>query len=170
MAENAKDDDAPEFFTFYPEFDEFEFPENCHGAHIFPITAPQVGMGQRGMDLRAKFEINLIAVRRVTEGHSEIIGHSKFANYEVRPGDIGVVSRIPDKDTGLSRRIVTDDMILRLAGAEHPVKTEEALAAAKAAADAAAKAAAETIAPLALKAPRQAAAPPPGCASGCTIQ
>jgi hypothetical protein len=150
MAENAKDDDAPEFFTFYPEFDEFEFPENCHGAHIFPIAAPQVRMGQRGMDMRAKFEINLIAVRRITEGGSvEIIGHSKFPGYEVRPGDIGVVARIPDNDTGLSRRIVTDEMIFRLSQAEHLVKTEEAVAATKAA----------TPPP-----------PPPGCASGCIIQ
>merc|ERR1712107_596806 len=76
----------------------------------------------------AEFDINLIAVRRITDGSSEIIGHSKFASYDVREGDWGIVSRIPDGHTGLSRRIVTDDMILTLSQATHPEKTEENLA------------------------------------------
>merc|ERR1712032_1432989 len=78
------------------EFDEFEFPDHCIG-----LTVGEMG-------LRARFGINLACIGRYSEeGQYEAVNIA--ADTVVDSGDKGLVCRMPDRDTGSSTSIVTDD-------------------------------------------------------------
>merc|ERR1712032_1648747 len=78
------------------EFDEFEFPDHC------------IGMTVGAMGLRKSFGINLACIGRYSEG-----GQYESVNVArdtvIESGDRGLVCRMPDRETGSSTSIITDD-------------------------------------------------------------
>ncbi|MDB4405313.1 hypothetical protein N9199_01995 [bacterium] len=95
----------------WPEFDEFDFPETCVGGYII------LRVGERFLDLRRKFLINLVAIKRKTDGKLiRVIGPAELdQNVKIEQGDVGVVIRVPDGKSGFSRRVLTRASLDRLA-------------------------------------------------------
>lgn len=76
------------------------------------------------MDLRNRFGINLIGARR----GDRVFSPKDMKKYLVEKGDMGIVCRIPDNKTGISRRVLGDEAFRRLAEAEFARKPAPASA------------------------------------------
>lgn len=112
---------------FYPEFDQFEFPTNCHGAIIGPVKFC-ARPGQKALNLRGAFSVNLVAIQRA---NGEVLGPKDITpRTEICPGDVGVVCRVP-LPSGFSKSVLTKGHLQKLERARLAVSTEESVAAAK---------------------------------------
>jgi len=108
-----------DYFQFCPEFDQFKFPDNCDNAVLGPEKFAKTG--QKALNLRPNFEINLVGVKR---GNDLITNGKMGPAFAIQKGDIGVVARVPGRGDyfGVSRRIMTDEKLKKLASAKLEVK------------------------------------------------
>lgn len=108
------------FRPFFPEFDQFEFPENCHYAIVGPVSFCR-NPGQKALDLRNTFNINLVAIKRED---GTIIGPIDLGpETEILPGDVGVVGRV-QATSGFSKSIFTLAHLRKLQTEQLMVSTE----------------------------------------------
>merc|ERR1712032_810110 len=85
------------------EFDEFCFPEHCVGMTIG-------GGGRQSLELRSIFGIGLTFIGRYTaDGQLEPIDIKP--NTTIKSGDCGLVCRVPERETGFSKSIISDDLL-----------------------------------------------------------
>jgi len=99
---------------FYPEFDEFRFPQNCWGAVLGPTSCAKEG--QKALDIRRSFRINLAGIwRRDADRRVLLFGPNEVgAKTVIEEGDIGLVVRWIDKETGDSVQVLSEDQVERL--------------------------------------------------------
>lgn len=99
---------------FYPEFDEFRFPRNCWGAVLGPTSCAKEG--QRALDIRRNFRINLAGIwRRDADRRVLLFGPNEVgAKTVIEEGDIGLVVRWIDKETGDSVQVLSEGQVERL--------------------------------------------------------
>merc|ERR1719350_2712481 len=113
--------------TLYPEFDEFFFPSCCSGGMVGPGTGLP---GEKALDLRHKFGINLAGIYRINEdtGKSTLLfGPGEVgAKTIIQDGDVGLCFRWIDKKTGDSVQLLKDETIRRLAGISDGLEVEPA--------------------------------------------
>lgn len=111
ILEDASSNCDMAYHQIWPEFDEFDFPEKCVGGYIIPRA------GERSLDLRRKFLINLVAIKRKTDGKAiRVIGPSELdENVKIEQGDVGVVIRVPHKKSGFTRRVLKKATLDKLA-------------------------------------------------------
>jgi len=85
------------------EFDEFKFPNHCVGMTVG-------GRGPDSLNLRADFKLNLAFIGRPAKrgGYDPI---DITADTVIEPGDHGLICRVPDRDTGVCKSIVSDEML-----------------------------------------------------------
>lgn len=83
------------------EFDEFQFPSHCFGCRVGPGCE-----GQNGLDLRKKFRIGLAFISRLSGDRRVFM--EILPDTVIQPGDRGVFGRVPDRRTGRSKPILTE--------------------------------------------------------------
>merc|ERR1712176_1314692 len=109
------------FRPYYPEFDQFQFPENCHNAIVGPVSFCRKA-GQKALNLRNAFDINLVAISRA---NAEVLGPRDIGpDTEILPGDVGVVCRVPVK-CGFSKSVFTMEHYNKLRIQQLKVSTME---------------------------------------------
>merc|ERR1712046_252648 len=96
------------YFQYFPEFDEFEFPDSCEKATIFPVSFAKPG--QVALDLRNRFSINLVGLKR----GSTVFGPDQLTpKLSIQKGDVGIVIRTPHP-SGYSIRVLQDEQVAAL--------------------------------------------------------
>lgn len=97
--------------SFFLDFDEFNFPDCFHNCIVGPQFMTKDMPGSPGsINLRDRFKINLAGVRKK---NGEVICPAGPKTY-VEKGDVGLVIRVPDKETGRSRSTLQDEQLRRL--------------------------------------------------------
>jgi len=85
------------------QIDQFEFPQHCVGMTVG-------GSGSNCLNLRKNFKINLAFIGRPSRagGYDPI---DVNADTVIELGDLGLVCRVPDRDTGMSQSIISDEIL-----------------------------------------------------------